>query len=76
MRRDWGFLLALCFEIALEINCVFQGWEFRDRDGGSRCFAYGLDSRVRSRVRSLITYHDDGWIILGFQDQGSKSQIG
>ena len=63
------------FEIGFEVNRGFQGREFRG-DGGSRCFAYGLDSRVRSRVRSLITYHDDGWIMLGFQDQGSKSQIG
>lgn len=41
-------------------------------NGGSRCFAYGLDSRVRSRVRSLITYHDDGWIMLVF---GFKARI-
>lgn len=37
--------------------------------------AYGLDSRVRFRVRSLITYHD-GLIMLGFWVQDSKSQIG
>ena len=29
-----------------------------------------------SRVRSLITYHDDGWIMVGCRLQVSRSQIG
>lgn len=32
------------FDIGFEVDWKFQGWEFRD-DGGSRCFAYGLDSQ-------------------------------
>lgn len=65
------FVSFVWFGIGSEVNWGFQGWEFRDSDGGSRCVAYGLDSRVRSRVRSLITYHDDGWIMLGF----SRSRV-
>ena len=47
MRRDWGFVSFMCLKLAwvrlrgfrMEFGSVCVG------NGGSRCFAYGLDSR-------------------------------